>query len=1474
MTDVYVSSSFVDLKAHRQAVLTVLRGLHVVPHAMEDYVAADETSLDYCLRDVEKCQIFVGIYAWRYGAEVPSHNASITELEYRHAVTLGIPRLIFLLEPAHPWPPNVMDEGRPRERIMALRAELAGPDGRLCSMFTTPDDLAAKVGTAVTNELARLRAGTAGGDPPDHVAQYRARVRDQRRRLDLSALALPDHPDDIEVTVADVFVEQLVREEPPPPVELPRDWLRRMQTEGQIKPGELPEHIDASEADHLRELYLAKPWQRLFDVLSDTEHRKVVLLGDPGSGKSTVTNYLMLVLSRARRDERLSALTDVLPFVVELRSYSAMLVSGECESFVEYLAHQAARDGLGLPEAVLRQYLADNGRALFIFDGLDEIFDRNQRTAVTARIAAFVEEFPSVRVLVTSRVIGYVRKALTDAGFAHFTLQDLGDEQIQDFLARWYRHTMSDDESAGIRRLRLLETLRLTSAIRELAGNPLLLTILAIISRHKALPRERWNLYNHAAGVLVDRWDVNRQLGQGDTAAAPGTAPGNRVDVNADEKKAMLRRLAWEMQFDSSTAVNYIHGDELRAVFVRHLVERFGLDRADASAAADRIIDRLHMRNFILSRYGPDLYGFAHRTFLDFFCAAEIRHRFKTGLLTFDDVADLFRRHWPDTSWHEVLRLVASVLPEAGVEQIVDMLVTDADPQWPPQEFLNPPWNIALAVQCLAELRSRAAVEQAAAVLLDRVVLLLEHCVSINDRDTAQLIEDAILPAVRTIGPDWPGRRSFFAWYRRRGSHLLCSPVTEYAARIAAILAEPEDDVERLFTEELDPVRDSRASHAAVAGLAELARRCRLPERVNASYPEAGRVRGMLIERAGSGPYGQVRVAAVQALGEHFGDDPAAVAALNRLARDDRSGGIRTTAIRALRPACATDPATLRTVMVCTGDDHVPARQAAVELVGWRCGTSDDLVAALRRRLRVDTDPQVVKLAAQALVEHHHAGDLVRDDVVQRLAAGAGPAVRRAAIEVLAECANTRDILLGYVRTDPDAGVFRAAAEALADDLLATDRGAGDPEAAAQVRDAALARLPARGNPDPAVRLAAAEILGARFIGEEVVAGALRDEMSDAVPAVRIAAAHALAGIASTDGKVAIAMQRKLNDPEAEVRRIAVGVLLHRIALDADLRTKLTERARFDTDAGVRLAIVTALGRRWSLGPQARRLIVERVADDHSELVRRAAAEILAAHLDDPDARDALGDRIRADLDGDVVRIAAEAMGAYQGAGPRVARILVKRTGDRNANAKLRRTAVELLGDRFGDRDDTRDALLERISTDSDADVIETAAEILLRRAGGGPALEAQVRDRLLVRLDDAAPVNGGAARVLGRLLGAEPDLPARLIALSAAHPADTELCRVVGTVLAELPETSPQIHAWFVEHLDDPDWTVKEKSVRALGHRFGAQQETRALLDRHARHHPDGAFREVIGQVLTGLPEISPHDLPPIPLRRTDERQ
>jgi hypothetical protein len=156
MAKVFVSSTYEDLVDYRDAVYRILREMRHDAISMEDYTASAARPLAKCLADVAECDIYVGVFAWRYGFTPPDSERAITELEFREAVRLLKPCLVFLLADDAPWSPKFIDADR--SAIEGLRKELQRT--HTVAFFRRPDELAAAVGAAVTNTCSATSVGT------------------------------------------------------------------------------------------------------------------------------------------------------------------------------------------------------------------------------------------------------------------------------------------------------------------------------------------------------------------------------------------------------------------------------------------------------------------------------------------------------------------------------------------------------------------------------------------------------------------------------------------------------------------------------------------------------------------------------------------------------------------------------------------------------------------------------------------------------------------------------------------------------------------------------------------------------------------------------------------------------------------------------------------------------------------------------------------------------------------------------------------------------------------------------------------------------------------------------------------------------------------------------------------------------------------------------------------------------------------
>jgi predicted NACHT family NTPase len=153
-----------------------------------------------------------------------------------------------------------------------------------------------------------------------------------------------------------------------------------------------------------------------------------------------------------------------LPLLIELRKYGRDRHDQKCSSVVEYL-HQG-EVACRLNQQQLHEVL-QAGDAIALFDGVDEVFDPHLRDVVVTDIHRFTNDYPQVQVIVTSRWLGYKAQPLRDAGFQHYMLQDLTDEQVGEFVERWHDQTFPE----GADKLRKRERLHRACGSRDRFGS-------------------------------------------------------------------------------------------------------------------------------------------------------------------------------------------------------------------------------------------------------------------------------------------------------------------------------------------------------------------------------------------------------------------------------------------------------------------------------------------------------------------------------------------------------------------------------------------------------------------------------------------------------------------------------------------------------------------------------------------------------------------------------------------------------------------------------------------------------------------------------------------------------------------------------------------------------------------------------------------------------------------------------------------
>jgi predicted NACHT family NTPase len=537
-----------------------------------------------------------------------------------------------------------------------------------------------------------------------------------------------------------IFVEQNVRDCQqfnPRIHELPKDRLSALRDRGMAK-----NELSEAKMERLRRDYFDQSARGVLEALRSSEERLFVVLGDPGSGKSVLLEYLALVWANLTTIERDKA---SLPLLVELKAYARHREN--CKSLLEYF-HQAP-DGCGqLDQHELHQLLERDG-GWFLLDGLDEIFDEAVRASVVQEIVNLSTRYPEARFVVTSRVIGYQQQKLSDAHFRHFMLQDLEPKQIEDFIQRWHDLAYADEAERVHKRERLRKAVNNSRPIKELAQNPLMLTMMALLNRHQPLPDDRVDLYEQTSRLLLHQWDAEKAL------------PGGE-DLPLYHKQAMLRAIAYKMQTNpGGLAGNAIAVHELEDTLAQYLQEQ-GFSEPRRTAA--NLIEQLRERNFILCVLGDDLFAFVHRTFLEYFCASAFLWKFeKERTLTLEELqAQTFDAHWQDEKWHEVLRLITGQIAIGNPEHAAQLIQSLMIKENVDNEFIP----FILAAGCLGEVRNRGAIGALDAQLLDELKNLSVLKPPKEGGDERRRVYQRNARAVQVISLTWSATPTIAQWLR------------------------------------------------------------------------------------------------------------------------------------------------------------------------------------------------------------------------------------------------------------------------------------------------------------------------------------------------------------------------------------------------------------------------------------------------------------------------------------------------------------------------------------------------------------------------------------------------------------------------------------------------------------------------------------------------------------------------------------
>lgn len=395
--------------------------------------------------------------------------------------------------------------------------------------------------------------------------------------------------------------------------------------------------------------------------------QRLLVRGDPGSGKTTLFRWLAV---RAARQDFEGALVDwngVVPFYLPLRQFvrrnpetkSLELRLPTPDDYVKILAEDLAGD---MPDKWVFRLL-EQDRALVLVDGVDEV-PESLRGELQKRLKSLARICGPSRMLVSSRSYALSDDWGETNGFGELTLRDLALTDVDELIDQWhaavadnlrFRKRQKEAQDLYGQAASLKREVRASGPVRHLARSPLLCALICALyrDRRRTLPETRIQLYDECLKLLLTRREKERDVDHSDYP--PLTEP---------QKLVLLRNLAyWYLEHGYSEA----DAADVDDRFTEQL-EPLGL----APQHLGRPVTGKWLREYLVHRSGilrspsVDRVDFTHKTFLEFLAAQQV--------VKADHIPTLCR-HLADDQWHEVIVLAAGLGTDRQRRALLDKVL-------------------------------------------------------------------------------------------------------------------------------------------------------------------------------------------------------------------------------------------------------------------------------------------------------------------------------------------------------------------------------------------------------------------------------------------------------------------------------------------------------------------------------------------------------------------------------------------------------------------------------------------------------------------------------------------------------------------------------------------------------------------------------------------------------------------------------
>lgn len=411
-------------------------------------------------------------------------------------------------------------------------------------------------------------------------------------------------------------------------------------------------------------------------------YQKLVIVGDPGSGKSTFLKYVALMLARSVLQNNTAIALEKLciqeplptPMFVscwDLSDYLRERDEVQLDALLNFIAGRLTKSGFKITSSEL-ETLLKSGSGCLLFDGLDEVPTDAGRAMVSRLLEDCVKQFPQNRYVVTSRVRAYTGDTILKGEFARCDIQPFDANDRSEFLKNWVgllfktspEQVLADGTDANREFTSLVQGIETGDRIRPLAINPLLLTVIAIVHwNRKRLPEQRVDLYDECVDVLLGQ----RKEAEHVHSRRKADAFSEQVEKQHEEERPWVRKrfaeIALRILQSEGTREEASKADVIRLLAPRFM-DRGAKTQEEAGIQAARFLEKQELRSGLLVSRREHSYRFVHLTFQEYLAAWHLSNQ------ELDQVFPVIESRLRQQRWFECLQLLGSEWAKQSDEKL------------------------------------------------------------------------------------------------------------------------------------------------------------------------------------------------------------------------------------------------------------------------------------------------------------------------------------------------------------------------------------------------------------------------------------------------------------------------------------------------------------------------------------------------------------------------------------------------------------------------------------------------------------------------------------------------------------------------------------------------------------------------------------------------------------------------------------